>query len=39
MCGYEKPNYLIIYLALLSFVARVVFNNLVAPMLCDGKKG
>lgn len=39
MCGYEKPNHLIIYLALLRFVARVEFNNLVSPMLCDGKRG
>lgn len=41
MCGYEKPNYLIIYLALLRFVAGVEFNNLVSPcfVMSRGVKG
>lgn len=37
MCGYEKPNYLIIYLALLRFAARVEFNNLVSPCFVMGR--
>lgn len=37
MCGYENPNYLIIYLALLRFVARVEFNNLVSPCFVIGR--
>lgn len=37
MCGYEKPNYLIIYVALLSSVARVGFNNLVSPCFVMGR--
>lgn len=37
MCGCEKPNYLIIYLALLRFAARVEFNNLVSPCFVMGR--
>lgn len=35
MCGYEKPNYLIFYLALFRFVATVEFINLVSLTLPD----
>lgn len=36
MCGYEKPKYLISYLALFRFVAMVGFISLVSLMLRDG---